>query len=260
MRVTGALGERGPTSMFPGRDLIGKTILITGGSSGIGHAMAAALIAAGGRVAIVSRRNPNHWDDGPLPDWDPEADLICADVSDTRLAEQAVARWLDKNGGGLDTLVVSAVDYGSACRHSFSETTTAEWDALFNVNVRGVFLVLHAVLPYLLRRSAALVVGITSDVAFSPGPFRAGYAASKAAARALFDSLSAEMADQRVNVVQLLPARQVVTPGLRRRRPDGFDFAGYMHPSEFAEPICRLVRDLGAGLNGQMIKVGAETV
>ena len=114
--------------MTPVGDLVDKTILITGGSSGIGHAMAVALTAAGARVAIVSRRSPVDWDDGPLPHWNADANLICADLSDERLALQALGRWLKHNGNRLDALVTSAVDYGSLSRHAFSKTTAAEWN------------------------------------------------------------------------------------------------------------------------------------
>jgi NAD(P)-dependent dehydrogenase (short-subunit alcohol dehydrogenase family) len=53
--------------------LAGRRVLITGGSSGIGHAMADALLGEGAEVGIVSRRRPEDWEEGPPEDWDPGA-------------------------------------------------------------------------------------------------------------------------------------------------------------------------------------------
>jgi cyclitol oxidoreductase len=239
-------------------DLSDKTILLTGGSSGIGHAMAVGLAAGGARVAIVSRRPPGQWEEAAPHGWNPSTDWIHADLADGVHAVQALEQWLSMHGNRLDAVVACAVDYASPSRHHFEETTMEEWDTLFDVNARGVFVAVRAALPHLLKRGRGLVAGVTSDVAFSPGPLRIGYAASKAASRALFDGLAAEMVGRGVNVVQLLPTRQVATPGLRLRRPPFFDFAGYTHPSAFADPICRLVRDLGAGLNGRVLKVSGQ--
>jgi cyclitol oxidoreductase len=240
-------------------ELSGKIVLITGGSSGIGHAMASALATAGCRVTIVSRRPPEQWEEGVPHGWDAD-DWIRADLADGILASKALDQWLDKNGDNLDAVVTSAVDYASAARHPFEETTLEEWNALFNANARGAFLVVRATLPYLLRREKALLVAVTSDVAFQPGPFRVGYSASKMAARALFDGLAAEMAERCVNVVQLLPVGQVATPGLRRRRPKDFDFSGFIPSSVFASPICQIVRDLGTGMNGRIVEVGGQAI
>jgi NAD(P)-dependent dehydrogenase (short-subunit alcohol dehydrogenase family) len=222
--------------------------------------MAVGLAARGARVAIVSRRPPAQWEEAPPRGWDADADWIRTDLASGVAAAEALDHWLAAHGARLDAVVTSAVDYASPSRHRFEASTIEEWDTLFDVNARGVFLAVRAALPHLLARSGALVAGVTSDVATSPGPFRIGYAASKAAARALFDGLAAEMAGRGVNVVQLLPLQQVATPGLKRRRPPSFDFRGYTHPSAFADPICRLVRDLGAGLNGRVVEVGPATV
>jgi NAD(P)-dependent dehydrogenase (short-subunit alcohol dehydrogenase family) len=239
-------------------NLSDKTILLTGGSSGIGHAMAVGLAAEGARVAIVSRRPPGQWEEAAPHGWNPGTDWIRADLAEGVHAVQALEQWLSTHGNRLDAVVTCAVDYASPSRHPFEETTMEEWDALFDVNARGVFLAVRATLPHLLKRGRGLVAGVTSDVAFSPGPLRIGYAASKAAARALFDGLAAEMVGRGVNVVQLLPTRQVATPGLRLRRPPFFDFAGYTPPSAFADPICRLVCNLGASLNGRVVEVGGQ--
>src|SRR5688572_6539159 len=121
-------------------DLAGKAVLMTGGSSGIGYAMAAALLNAGARVAIISRRDPSDWR-MPLPaHWNAKTDLIRADLANECSILSALGPWLDLNGSALDALITSAVDYASPSRHVLAETSLAEWDKLFAVNARGTFL------------------------------------------------------------------------------------------------------------------------
>jgi short-subunit dehydrogenase len=103
----------------------------------------------------------------------------------------------------------------------------------------------------LLQSSRAFLVAISSNTATSPAPGRIAYGCSKAASYALFSGLAEELAESTVSVIQLMPDRQVVTRGLRRRRPPGFDFSAYIQPEVFKEPVLAILRSRGAGMNGQ---------
>ena len=221
-------------------------VLVTGGSGGIGGAMAAAAAGTGRRVGVLSRRRP------PVGDW------VEADLADAAGSTAAIHAWLAGLAEPLDALLLSAVSYGHGPRHPVAETSLAEWDEVLAVNLRGQFVAVTAVLPALRVRPRALVLSVSSDAALLPAPGRAHYAASKAGALAFFRALAAELAGTGVSVVQALPRNQVATPGLRGRRPPGFDFTGYDRPEVFAGLTRAVLGDLGAELAGAVVAVGGD--
>jgi NAD(P)-dependent dehydrogenase (short-subunit alcohol dehydrogenase family) len=224
----------------------GGAVLVTGGSSGIGAAMAATAAGTGRRVGVLSRRRP------PLGDWVP------ADLTDAVGTTAAVRAWVRGLAEPLDGLVLSAVSYGHGRRHPVAETSLAEWDEVLAVNLRGQFLAVAAVLPELLARRRAVILSVSSVAALEPAPGRAHYAAAKAGALAFFRALAEELRDTGVSVVQVLPRNQVATPGLRARRPPGFSFAGYDQPEVFAGVTRAVLADLGAELAGSVVAVDSD--
>jgi len=117
------------------------------------------------------------------------------------------------------------------------------------------FILTVRLLPLLLKRPRAFIVAVTSDAATRPAPERIAYGCSKAASHALFSGLSAELGESSVSVIQMLPERQVITRGIRRRRPPDFDFSGYSSPEIFKEPFRSIVRNRGQGMNGTCLVV-----
>ena len=225
------------------------TIVLTGASAGIGLAALEALIENAFVIAVSRTRppllHPNaHWLQGDLKR--PEA--VAADIRTLFSAQKR----------HLDGLIHCAVSYGAPQRHSFLETTDYEWDEVMTVNARSPFILTVRLLPLLLVRPKAFIVSLTSDVAVQPAPQRIAYGCSKATSHALFAGLSAELAESSVSVIQMLPARQVVTRGLRSRRPSNFAFTGYSSPEIFKEPVKSILAHRGAGLNGACLVIGDE--
>ncbi|WP_320784536.1 SDR family oxidoreductase [Streptomyces sp. CRN 30] len=134
------------------------------------------------------------------------------------------------------------MSYGTR-RAPFGEVAEDEWRRQVDVNLHGLWLTLAATLPVLRRapRGRGLFLGISSEVVYNAGPGRSGYAATKAAGSALLDSVAQEEGPDGVRVVQALPAGMVDTPGIRRRRPAGFDYGDYMTPGHFAALAGELV-------------------
>lgn len=222
------------------------TVVLTGASAGIGLAALEALMEDAFVVAVSRSRPPpphlnGYWLQGDL--CAPEA--VAAHVR-ALLMEQKRP---------LDGLVHCAVSYGASHRHDFLETGDGEWDEVMTVNSRSPFILTIRLLPLLLERPKAFVVSLTSDVATQPAPQRIAYGCSKAAAHAMFAGLSAELAESSVSVIQMLPAKQVVTRGLRSRRPPGFAFAGYSSPDIFKQPLKTILARRGAGLNGSCLVI-----
>jgi NAD(P)-dependent dehydrogenase (short-subunit alcohol dehydrogenase family) len=152
-------------------------------------------------------------------------------------------------------MILCAASYGANQRHPFLETSNREWDELMTVNVRSQFIMTSRLLPLLLGQRQAFIVAISSNTATLPAPGRIAYGCSKAASYALFSGLAKELADSNVSVIQLMPDRQVVTRGLRRRRPPGFDFSTYIQPRVFQEPVRSIVRSRGLGMNGHCLSL-----
>jgi len=223
-------------------------VLLTGGSSGIGRAIAKSLILNGANVGIISRRDPNSWEDGPPKIWDPQKNWLKLDINDTDATKRSIRKWLRKVDFKLNTVIHCAVSYGYGSRHPLIKTSLDEWDEIFSTNVRAQFVIIREVLPTLKKQSKSLILGITSDVAFKPGPGRIAYAASKAASHSLFSSLSEELKGSNIVAVELLPARTVTTSGIRKRSPIAFDFSSYYSPQIFVKPVVSIVKSFGLGL------------
>ncbi|GGU32482.1 SDR family NAD(P)-dependent oxidoreductase [Streptomyces violascens] len=232
-----------------------RRALVVGGSTGIGRGVADAWAQAGLDVTVLSRSAPAGAGAGLLR-W------VATDLTDTAQITENLAR---ATGTPLHAVCYSAVHYGDR-RTLFRDCSEAEWRRQVEVNLHGLWLTLSRTLPVLRRPGdPGVFLGISSEVVYNAGPGRSGYAASKAAASALLDSIaqeeSAEAPDaEAVRITQALPAGMVDTPGIRRRRPDGFDYSAYMTPASFAPLARELAATSGAGLHGAQLVVDGDGI
>ncbi|MEU5426475.1 SDR family NAD(P)-dependent oxidoreductase [Streptomyces olivoreticuli] len=229
------------------RPLAGRKALVVGGSTGIGRGIAEAWAAAGADVLVLSRSTPAGSGSEALR-WAP-LDLTDADAARERLSEATA--------GTLDLVCFSAIHYGDR-RALFGEVTESEWRRQVDVNLHGLWLTLQSSLPALRRAAPGLFVGVSSEVVYNAGPGRSGYAATKAAASALLNSVAQEEDADRVRIVQVLPAGMVDTPGIRRRRPADFDYDSYMQPGHFGELARLLAVTGGAEHHGDSLVVDGD--
>lgn len=172
-----------------------KTVLVTGGNSGIGLAAAKAYAAEGARVVITGR------DESTLAKAKAELGAntiaIVNDVS-AKGAPAALAQAIAREGVMLDAVFVNA---GTAKFGPFDAIDEATWDASFDTNVKGAYFQLQALLPFLNRGASIVLNGsINAHIGM---PNSSVYAASKAALVSLARTLSAELLPRgvRVNVV-----------------------------------------------------------
>ncbi|MFG2848390.1 SDR family NAD(P)-dependent oxidoreductase [Kitasatospora sp. NPDC048296] len=230
-----------------------RRALVVGGSTGIGRGVADAWAEAGLDVTVLSRSTPTG----------PGADRLRWTATDLTDAEQVAGSLALATAGPLHAVCYSAVHYGDR-RALFRDCAEAEWRRQIDVNLHGLWLTLSRTVPALRRTDTpGVFLGISSEVVYNAGPGRSGYAASKAAGAALLDSLAQEeSADapgaEALRVVQALPAGMVDTPGIRRRRPDGFDYSDYMRPAGFAPLARELAATAGAGLHGAHLVVDGD--
>ena len=171
--------------------------LITGGSSGIGLAIAHMLAAEGYALTLAGRK----LDRLEAARHGLEAEIVVANVSSeedcTRLVDEHVARH-----GGMNVLVNSA---GVGIAGTVGDTSTKAWDLQQAVNLRGAFLVIQAALPHL-RTTKGYVINLASIAGTLPTPGLGAYGASKAALIALTRTLDREEADAGVRATAICPA------------------------------------------------------
>jgi len=177
--------------------LDGKTAMITGGTSGIGFAIATLFAAEGAQVIVSGRREGTAREAARRVG--PNAAYLVGDVADpdfhTRAADEIGERF-----GGLDIYVANAGI--NTIRHS-AEVPEAEYDAQFAVNTRGVFIGVQKMLPLLRDQGAIVITGSLASEKVLDG--HAVYAGSKAAVGAFARSWALELSHRGIRVNVLSP-------------------------------------------------------
>jgi NAD(P)-dependent dehydrogenase (short-subunit alcohol dehydrogenase family) len=211
-----------------------RIILITGGTRGIGYAIAEALIKAGNKVAIT----------GTTPDGVAKAEsalaaggqvvgVVC-DVRDAgsvqRATETVVARL-----GGLDVIINSA---GVGVGVPIADLPHDEWDRIIGTNLTGVFNCCKAAIPHLRKRGGGWIVNISSLSSTGPFPGGAAYVASKAGVNAFSDALMQELRDDHIRVTTVLPGS--VATGFSGREP-GTGAEWRLLPEDVAQAVVDLL-------------------
>jgi len=222
----------------------GKSVFITGGSSGIGAALGKVLAAQGARVALAARRADRLEAvcEGIRRAGGEALPLVC-DVTDRASLDAAVARTVEA-WGGLDVAVANA---GFGVSGRFASLDTAAFERQFAVNVLGVVDTIYATLPHLERSRGRLGI-VSSVMGYLGAPATVPYCASKFAVRCLAESLYYELADAGVSVTCICPG--LVASEIRfidndgRLRPDGIDPA----PGFLIVPAERAARSIAAAL------------
>jgi NAD(P)-dependent dehydrogenase (short-subunit alcohol dehydrogenase family) len=164
------------------------TVLVTGGSSGLGAAVVEAVTKAGGQPYVLDL----------LPPADGVPYLRC-DLADTRAAEEATRR-LAEQAGGLDAVVTAA---GIDVPGRIADVPAADWERIITVNLLATAAVIRAALPYL-ERSRGHVVTVSSTLGVKAVSDATAYCASKFGVVGFTRALAAELAGS-VGVTLLIP-------------------------------------------------------
>ncbi|OAH14585.1 oxidoreductase [Streptomyces jeddahensis] len=169
--------------------------LVTGASSGIGKAAALALVEAGFDVVGTSRDTSRvtPLDGVTFLDLD-----VAGDASVTAAVQQVADRF-----GRIDVLVNNA---GMGLMGAAEETSVAQAQTVFDVNVFGVMRMVKAVLPHMRARGHGRIITLSSVVGFLPSPYMAVYAASKHAIEGYSESLDHEVREHGVRALLVEPA------------------------------------------------------
>ncbi|MFN3339162.1 MAG: SDR family NAD(P)-dependent oxidoreductase [Dietzia sp.] len=197
----------------------GRSAIVTGGGSGIGAALSRALVAAGAHVVVAdidlggARRVAEEITAGPGT-----ARAVELDVTDARAVSDLVDAVVAEHGG-LDLMLANA---GITWGGDTELLTLGQWDAIVDVNIRGVVHCVHAAYPEMIRRGSGSLVLTASMGGLCPAGLITSYAMTKHAVVGLGLSLRAEAAGHGVGVTVVCPAA-VDTAILDKGELDGFD-------------------------------------
>ena len=241
-------------------ELSGKTALITGGSRGLGKAIAGAFVREGARVVISARQVPrlesaadelSSFGERPIP--------IPLDVRD-EASVLSVFRDVVARFGQLDILVNSA---GISWLGLTVDSSTDDWDNLMAVNARGTFLCCReAVKQMLTQESRGQIINVVSFQGIDSRPRVGLYGATKHAVMGFTRSLAQEVQPEGIRVAALCP--MPVDTEMRREQFPDKDLSSYMDPREIAEaalfmatrPFAAGIQEMVVGLNRRWGGIG----
>jgi len=237
--------------------LEGRTALVTGASRGIGAAIARSLDRAGARVALAARSVPAleavaaELRNGPI--------VLAADLFDPAVPQRLVAD-AQTQLGPLDVLVNNAA---VAARLPTEELDAFLIDHLYAVNVRAPLLLIAALVPTMIQRSAGAVINVSSVSAMDGTPRRAAYAATKGAIDAATRSLAMELGPHGIRVNSVAPgvvdtemwARNKAIPGVVEQIEAMTPLRRWSVPDDVADVVTFLAGDGARFITGETICV-----
>jgi len=194
------------TEKLPGVKLFnlgGRTAIVTGGSKGLGLAMAAGLASAGANIMIVNRTA----DEGAkaaqdlATEFGVKAISFAADITNQAHTE-AMAHEAMNKFGRIDILVNSA---GINIRGAIDEVTPDDFDKVMSVNVKGTWLCCRAVTPQMKKQSSGKIINLASTLGLVGLGNRTPYTSSKGAVVQMTRALGVELAPFNINVNAICP-------------------------------------------------------
>jgi short-subunit dehydrogenase len=192
-----------PRELMAKRTLENKRAIITGASSGIGRELALQLVAAGAAVCISARREERLLKlQTQIQNLGGCCQVVAGDIADSHTRERLLATVLDRFGG-LDLLINNA---GIGAMGRFEEASPERLRRIFEVNFFAVAELTRIAIPALRQGVDPMIVNLSSVLGHRGAPLKSEYCASKFALHGFSDSLRAELADDRIDVLLVSPS------------------------------------------------------
>ena len=232
----------------------GKVALVTGGTGGLGGAVSVAFLEADAKVVVTYvRREEFARLQSVAGAKGSSIEGHSVDVTDEAAARGLVSQIVAKHGR-LDILVNAVGGYAGGVKLWDVDTTLFE--RMLALNLRTIYALSKSVVPAMLKQKYGAVVNVAAKAALDHGAGASAYAASKAAAVAMIDSLAEDLRGSGVRVNSILPSI-IDTEANRRAMPDS-DFAKWPKPEALARVILFLCSDDAKVIHGASIPVYGE--
>ena len=236
-------------------DLTGKVAFVTGGTRGIGFAIAEALVASGARVAISGR------DAGRAAEASSRlgggAVGVACDVADEAQVDTAIAA-IETGLGGIDILVNNA---GVTRDNILLRLDGAAWDEVLDTNLKGAFHTSRAVIKGMMKRRSGRIINISSIVGLIGNKGQANYAASKAGLIGFTKAIAREYASRGITANCVAPGyietdmTNALPEDARKALLDSIALGRLGQPADIAGAVLYLASDLAAYVTGQVLVV-----
>lgn len=230
----------------------GRVVMITGAGGGLGQAIVQHFHDAGARLALIERKRQiidERLDEMPV---DESASLtIGADVTDPESMNAAVRQAVD-HFGRVDIFVHAVGGY--AAGQPVHESDLDVWDRMMNLNARSVYVACGSVARHMVEAGIkGRLVVVLARVALKGSKNHAAYAASKAAAQRIVESMAAELLDHGIRINGVMPST-IDTPANREAMPNA-DYDKWVKPAEIASAIAFLASDASSAVSGDSLAV-----
>jgi 3-oxoacyl-[acyl-carrier protein] reductase len=242
-------------------ELQGQVALVTGGSRGIGLAIARELAEAGAKVAVVGRDAGRAEAAAAGLAGEGHRGYAC-DVADAAAAA-ALVKQVEEEMGGVDVLVNNA---GVTRDNLLVRIKDDDWDAVLDTNLRGAFVLIRAVARGMMKRRAGRIVNVSSVVGITGNVGQANYAASKAGLIGLTKAVAKELASRGVLVNAVAPGyietdMTSELPGAAREALSSQIALGRLGQPEDIAPVVRFLAGPGSRyMTGQVLVVDGGMV
>ena len=234
---------------------VGKVVLVTGGTGGLGHAVSLAFLAEGATVAVTYQKADEFErlkkDAGA---GTPSLQGYAVDVTDEAAVHQLVDSILAHHER-LDALVNTVGAYAGGMNLWEMDSKTLE--RMLSLNLRVAYVLSRSVAPVMLKQKHGAIVNTCAKAAWDHGAGASAYAASKAGALALMDSLAAEVKGSGVRVNSILPS--IIDTAANRNAMPGADFSKWPKPQDIAQVILFLCSDAAKVIHGAAIPVFGDS-
>lgn len=232
-----------------------SVVLVAGGTGGLGRAVSLAFLEEGAQVIVTYRKREeldalrnaaaanSAWLEG-----------YSVDVTDEAAVRQLLEKILVKNTR-VDALVNTVGGYAGGVK--FWETETKVFDQMLALNLRSGYALARAVVRVMLKQGNGAIVNVAAKAALDHGAGAAAYAASKAAALAMMDSLAADLKGSGVRVNTILPS--IIDTAANRKAMPKADFSHWPKPEDIARVILFLCSDEARVIQGAAIPVYGDS-
>jgi NAD(P)-dependent dehydrogenase (short-subunit alcohol dehydrogenase family) len=233
----------------------GKVVLAAGGTGGLGRAVSLAFLEEGAKVAVTYQKQEGFDALKNAPGTNgAQLEGYSVDVTDEAAVRQLMEKIIAKHGR-LDALVNTVGSYAGGVK--LWELETKVFDQMLALNLRSGYALSRAAARAMLRQGRGVIVNVASKAAVDHAAGAAAYAASKAAAVAMLDSLAEDLKGSGVRANTILPS--IIDTEANRKAMPKADFAKWPKPEEIARVILFLCSDDARVIHGAAIPVYGDS-